>query len=207
MSGGQGIAVRLVRPAEHRVMPWKNGLGTTAEIAVDPPGSDVAGGFRWRLSIASVERSCAFSAFPGYERTIMVIEGSGMELRLPDMAPRRIDRLYEPFVFPGDRGADCTLIDGPIRDFNLMVDRARLRAQMHILTLAAGRQSLALAGTTAIVHCLSGAAELALADDGRRAPLAVGDTAILEAETPRDLSFDVAAGGPGTLAAIAIHAL
>jgi uncharacterized protein len=207
MSVGQGIAFRLVRPAEHRVMPWKNGLGTTAEIAVDPPGSDVAGGFRWRLSIASVERSCAFSAFPGYERTIMVIEGKGMDLRLPDLAPRRIDRLYEPFVFPGDRGADCTLIDGPIRDFNLMVDRARLRAQTRILTLAAGRQATALAGATAIIHCLSGAAELALADDRPRSPLAKGDTAIIEAETPRDLRLDISAVAACTLAAISLHPL
>jgi environmental stress-induced protein Ves len=207
MATAQGIAFRLVRPAEHRVMPWKNGLGTTAEIAVDPPGSDVAGGFRWRLSIASVERSCAFSAFSGYERTIMVIEGKGMELRLPDLAPRRIDRLYEPFVFPGDRGADCTLIDGPIRDFNLMVDRASLRALTRIRSLAAGWHSLVLAGTTAIIHCLSGAAELALADDGPRAPLAVGDTAIIEVETPRELRLDISAAAACTLAAIALHPL
>jgi hypothetical protein len=206
MSTGPGMALRLVRPAEHRVMPWKNGLGTTVEIAVDPPGSDVAGGFRWRLSIASVDRSCAFSAFPGYERTIMMIEGKGMELRLPDLAPRRIERLYEPFVFPGDRGADCTLIDGPIRDFNLMVDRARLRAQTRLLSLAGGRQSLAFAAATVIAHCFSGAAELALADGGH-APLAAGDTAILDAEAPRDLRLDVAAAGPCTIAAIALHPL
>jgi environmental stress-induced protein Ves len=196
--------LRHIRPSEHRLMPWKNGLGTTAEIAVDPPGSDVAGGFRWRLSIASVDCSCAFSAFPGYERTIMVIEGRGMDLSLPDLAPRRIDQLYEPFIFPGDRGADCTLIDGPIRDFNLMVDRAQLRAQTRILTLAAARQPLALAATTVIVHCLSGAAELTLADDGRRAPLSAGDTVILEAEAPRDLRLDVSAAGPCT---IALHPL
>ena len=27
---------RLIRPEEYRVMPWKNGLGTTAEIATEP---------------------------------------------------------------------------------------------------------------------------------------------------------------------------
>jgi environmental stress-induced protein Ves len=201
------VQLRHIRSSEYRLMPWKNGLGTTAEIAVDPPGSDVAGGFRWRLSIASVERSCAFSAFPGYERTIMVIEGRGMELALPDLTPRRIDRLYEPFVFPGDRGADCRLIDGPIRDFNLMIDRAQLRAQTRVRTLTAGRRSLALGGTTAIVHCFSGAAEVALAADGLHAPLGAGDTAILETETPRDLRLDLSAAGRCTVVAIALHPL
>ena len=40
----------------------KNGFGTTTEIAIDPPGAGVGGRFRWRLSIADVERSGPFSA-------------------------------------------------------------------------------------------------------------------------------------------------
>src|SRR5262249_61844367 len=72
--------LRIIRPDAHRIMPWKNGGGTTTEIAIDPPDADVGGRFRWRPSIAEREGSGAFSAFVGYERTIMVIAGQGMDL-------------------------------------------------------------------------------------------------------------------------------
>src|SRR5215510_3780263 len=49
-----GIAMRIILPDAYRRMPWKNGAGTTTEIAIDPPEADVAGRFRWRLSIADV---------------------------------------------------------------------------------------------------------------------------------------------------------
>ena len=94
--------MRIVRPDGHRVMPWKNGFGTTTEIAIDPPTADVGGRFRWRLSIADVERSGPFSAFPGYERTIMVIAGNGMDLAIGDRPAQRLDRLFEPFAFSGE---------------------------------------------------------------------------------------------------------
>src|SRR5262249_42453179 len=101
--------MRIVRPGAHRTMPWKNGGGTTTQVAIDPPGIDGNGRFRWRLSIADVERSGPFSAFPGYERTIMVIAGRGMELAVGVQPSRRLDWPFEPFIFSGDSAADCRL--------------------------------------------------------------------------------------------------
>jgi len=48
------------------------------------------------LSIAEVERSGDFSDFSGYERTIMLLEGNGMELMFDDGASQRIDRRHGP---------------------------------------------------------------------------------------------------------------
>ncbi len=172
-------SIRLVRPSEHRVMPWKSGFGTTTEIAIDPPDADVGGRFRWRLSIADVERSGPFSAFPGYERTIMVIAGHGMDLAIGDRPARRLDRLFEPFVFSGDSAAECRLLDGPIRDFNLMVERSALRSRLEVLHLDATPRLLDLASGDGIIHCFDGVIELAMGAGAPAGTLQPNCTAIL----------------------------
>ncbi len=141
-------------------MPWKNGAGTTTEIAIDLPNADVGGRFRWRLSIADVERSGPFSAFPGYERTIMVIAGRGMDLAVGDQPARRLERLFEPFVFSGDATAECRLLDGPIRDFNLMAERSSLQSRMTVVRLDAAPHTLDLASADWIIHCFDGLIDL-----------------------------------------------
>jgi hypothetical protein len=70
-------------------MPWRNGGGTTSEIAVEPaPG----GRFRHRLSIADVTASGPFSDFAGYDRHILLLAGRGFTLRVDGDAPRVVDR-------------------------------------------------------------------------------------------------------------------
>jgi environmental stress-induced protein Ves len=63
------------RPA----VPWKNGQGRTWQVAAHPEGADVSH-FDWRISIAEISQDGAFSAFPGVDRTIAVIDGAGVEL-------------------------------------------------------------------------------------------------------------------------------
>ena len=195
--------VRLVQPSQHRVMPWKNGFGTTTEIAIDPPTADVGGRFRWRLSVADVERSGPFSAFPGYERTIMVIAGNGMDLTIGDRPARRLDRLYEPFAFSGDSAAECRLLDGPIRDFNLMVERSSLRSHLEILNLDATPRLCDLASGDRIVHCFDGIVELAVRAGVPAGTLQPNCTAILSRATgARDELRLAAAAGRRARAAI-----
>ena len=114
----------------YRAMPWKNGQGITHEIAREPATGE---GFLWRLSIAEVAADGDFSLFPGIERTISLIEGAGMELDFAQAPGKRIDQIFQPFDFSGDWHCRCRLIDGPIRDFNLMVDRARMKAETSVL--------------------------------------------------------------------------
>jgi environmental stress-induced protein Ves len=195
--------VRLVTPADHRVMPWKNGFGRTTEIAIDPPDVDIGGRFRWRLSIADVERSGPFSAFPGFERTIMVIAGHGMDLRVGDEPARRLDRLFEPFVFSGDRPAECRLLDGAIRDFNLMVERSSLRSRLTVLELDAAPRRLDLASAERIIHCFDGLIDLRTGAAEWSSTLQPGCTAIFSrAGGPRN-ELEVTAGA-GERAAAAI---
>src|SRR4029077_2512621 len=78
--------VRLLTPNDYRSMPWKNGAGRTTEIAVHPPGAALDA-FAWRVSIADVEQDGPFSRFPGIDRTIVLLGGSGMRLRGTGMGP------------------------------------------------------------------------------------------------------------------------
>ena len=180
-------------------MAWKNGLGTTDEIAIDPPGDVLgSGAFNWRLSMATVGQSGPFSAFPGYERTIMLIEGAGMELDIPGQATRRLDRLFEPFVFSGDEPAQCRLIAGPVRDFNLMIARAHWRARTHVLAVGAAREQLEAVGDLVILHCFGGVVDVAV--DHAEEALPSGHTLVIEPAASRSIPLGLAAREAATIA-------
>ncbi|MGW1253757.1 HutD/Ves family protein [Streptomyces sp. NPDC002513] len=102
----------------------------TWEVAVHPEGAGLDD-FAWRVSIADVARGGPFSAFEGVDRVITVVDGPGMALTVDGVA-HVMDAPYEPFSFSGDAATECELLDGPIVDFNVMVRRSRMRAQVRI---------------------------------------------------------------------------
>lgn len=176
-------------------MPWKNGGGTTAEIALAPEDADFASGkFDWRLSLANIQGDGPFSAFAGIDRTIMLVEGNGMVLTNPDNVRLVLDRKYLPQDFPGEWPVDCKLLDGPVRDLNLMANRARVRADWQVIALDRKEAALANADTL-IAHVLSGRFELdGVADRDGPVSLATFDTLIAN-----DAQAGVRARGTGVL--------
>ena len=124
-SGASFEHVDVLRLAPQR---WRNGAGITREIATAPDG---AGGFDWRLSVAEVGRDAPFSAFPGIDRCIVLLHGSGMQLRADDgTIEHRLDTALVPFRFRGDAALQATLIDGACSDFNVMVRRGAFAADV-----------------------------------------------------------------------------
>lgn len=143
-----------LKPADGRVMPWRNGGGTTLELAVDPPGATLAAGFRWRLSSAEVATSGPFSLFPAMERCLLLLEGAGFDI---DFGPRGLVQLREPLVpafFSGDWPAASTLVGGPCTDLNVMWDRA-CGARVEALRFE-GPRSLDLAGAPLLIFVAEG---------------------------------------------------
>ena len=131
------IRQRVLSPADYRRMPWKNGAGRTTELASFPAGA-VLDAFDWRVSIADVDRDGPFSTFPGIDRTIVLLAGAGMRLGGGGRAVT-LRAPYEPHAFSGDDAIECTLIDGPVRDFNLMVRRGRATGEVAIVRGGAAR--------------------------------------------------------------------
>ena len=128
-------AIRL-GPSDYRVMPWKNGLGSTVELAIHPPGATLQS-FDWRLSMADVAFDGDFSPFPGYDRSLMLARGGGLELSFDAAsAPQRLQAPGTVAEFSGDWTTRCRLLDGPVRDFNVM--SARDRVQHECLEVSGG---------------------------------------------------------------------
>lgn len=121
--------MRLLPAAERAPAPWKNGGGTTWEIAAQPPGANLSA-FDWRLSIAQVASPGPFSVFPGVDRMLTVIAGAGLRLTIEGLGEVVLDEASPPLLFPGHAAAAATLDGGPIRDLNLMVRRGAWRGSV-----------------------------------------------------------------------------
>ncbi|MDH4554672.1 HutD family protein [Pseudomonas sp. BN417] len=153
---------RLLRAADYPRMPWKNGAGSTLEIARD--AGDGLDGFGWRLSIADVGESGGFSAFTGYQRVITVLEGAGMRLEVDGRQSRDLTAL-DAFAFDGGSAVQCELIDGPIRDFNLIYSPQRYAARLQWLRVD-GELKLFSAANTLLLFAAEGGVSLSC--DGQR---------------------------------------
>lgn len=153
MTDPGGIVV--VPRADYRRMRWKNGAGWTTEIA-QAPADD--GGFAWRISIAEVDADGDFSAFPGIDRSLLVLSGEGMALELEGEAPTLLRPLAGALAFPGEARVHARLLGGPTRDFNVMTRRDRYA---HTLALRRPGEALRLTRDHArswLVHVLAGEA-------------------------------------------------
>jgi hypothetical protein len=109
--------------------PWKNGGGSTTQLALHEENAR----WLWRLSLAEVDEPGPFSDFSGYERTIMLVEGAGMELTIDGRPSPALCLPYVPFVFDGGARTSCALVSGPVKDLNLMVDRRRASGSVEVI--------------------------------------------------------------------------
>lgn len=119
----KGPVVRFHRPESVKRLPWKNGLGVTEELAIDPPDAEFAAlSFRWRFSKAGVAAPGPFSTFPGYDRVILVHDGGGLRLTHGDEPPVDLTPL-RPHRFSGDVATYGAPLHGPVQDVNLFLRR------------------------------------------------------------------------------------
>jgi environmental stress-induced protein Ves len=154
-------------------MPWRNGRGSTTELAVEPPGAALDA-FDWRLSIAELRGSGPFSTFPGYDRIIVQLDGPPMTLTHGSDPPTALEQLV-PHAFSGDDETTCA-VDGVAHDFNLIVRRGVLRPTLTVHRLAEGEQLVCASGDAVVLHVVNGSLEAA---DGVR--LGAGDTRVATA--------------------------
>ncbi|MDK6075585.1 HutD family protein [Massilia varians] len=104
-------------------VPWKNGGGSTTEIAIGPPDSGFED-FDWRVSLATIEKDGAFSNFPGVDRTLALVEGHGMTLEI-DGEPTLVTDTEPVVAFDGSSQVIAKLSRGGSTDFNAMTRSER----------------------------------------------------------------------------------
>jgi len=144
--------MRLIRAKDYRRMPWKNGGGETIEIAVFPKGADTSN-FDWRVSMARVENDGPFSAFPGIDRTLAILEGAGIELSVTGAETAIVTDAAHSF--PGDVETSARLIDRPITDLNVMTRRGAFQSRVTPLQLSTPREIVVMS-PIALVYCQTG---------------------------------------------------
>ena len=133
-------------------MPWKNGGGSTAEIYRYPEQTD---DWLWRMSVAHIEQDGPFSAFPGCDRELTVLQGEGMQLVFDD----RIEPVIPPYGqirFAGEQTPDCHLLDGPTRDFNAIWKRQAFEIHGQRRAMTGSLWCIPESGVTWFVYFLSG---------------------------------------------------
>lgn len=153
------MLVRHVPAASQRRTRWKNGGGWTTELGIEPESANLNGEFDWRVSIADIEQDGPFSLFPGVERDLFLLEGAGMILDI-EGAEQCVDQTLQRIHFVGEARIDCRLIDGPTRDFNVMV---RARSIVAYIAAPEPLHDLAIAGPAGsqwLVYVCSGDATI-----------------------------------------------
>jgi environmental stress-induced protein Ves len=147
--------IKIIRAAACRTMPWKNGAGSTTEIAIAPAGAGLDQ-FDWRVSRAEIAVDGPFSMFPGIDRTLALLEGDGVQLTIDGLATE-LTLSSPPFSFTGDGAAVAVLRNGPVEDLNVMTRRGRCRHRLRRFA-STERFEFEGGGTTSLIYCQRGSA-------------------------------------------------
>ncbi|EOV8088205.1 HutD family protein [Providencia rettgeri] len=124
---------QILTTQDYRNMPWKNGQGSTLELARSHgEGLD---DFDWRVSIADVKTAGAFSFFQNRQRIIGVLEGEGLILHV-DKKPAVTLKQKEFFAFNGESDVYAELVQGAIRDFNVIYNPEKYQARLQWVNTA-----------------------------------------------------------------------
>lgn len=155
------VHLGIVRFEEIPVVPWRNGGGVTREVVA--AGDSGLEDFDWRVTIADVSAPGPFSAFPGVDRVITLVEGERMDLVIDGV--EHVLGLHESLSFDGASQTSCSLPAGRTRDLNVMTRRDRRSAAVAIRDLSQTRP-IAVVGHQVLV-LLTGSAVVAGADGSR----------------------------------------
>jgi environmental stress-induced protein Ves len=122
------VAIRYLPAKDRQPMPWKNGGGVTREVAIWPPGADLAN-FDWRISMATIDAQGPFSPFPGVDRMLTVLSGH-LALQFENGESVVLDDASEPFAFPGEAFCEGVPRQHAVVDLNVMVRRGRAASEV-----------------------------------------------------------------------------
>ena len=181
---------------EYRRMRWKNNLGWTREIHRVPD----CDAYDWRVSIAEIDHDCPFSAFPGCDRILVLLEGNGMRLDFADGSTTQLEPPHARVAFAGEQSLQCRLTDGPTRDFNLIWRRDRVRAELMHRPLVGPMLFFQERDVTWLIYLIGGRAQVKDRPDLR--PLDAGDCLLLAPDDSGAARLILDGGGELLLARI-----
>lgn len=145
--------LRVLKAADYKTTPWKNGGGVTQDILLLPEDSTQEN-FDIRLSLAPIVAEGPFSSFPGIDRHITLLSSGALDLVFGSET-RSLKRL-EPLYFDSVQQPVAKLPDGAVRVLNVMTRRGRWHAQ--VMPASGGKEPLLAApdGGLVILHAVTG---------------------------------------------------
>ncbi|MCU1434856.1 MAG: hypothetical protein JWR71_1581 [Pseudarthrobacter sp.] len=202
--------MEIIRFAELRSEPWRNGGGVTRELASHPKAASAQdGAWDWRVSIADLTKAGDFSAFPGMERVLTVVDGELLLLTV-DGAEHPLEK-YRPFRFSGEAAAHGALPTGDIRNLNVITRADSFKGFTSIIELSKKRAHPVFGGQLAVL--LQGQATVSPGAAEVTENAEDGDTAAAPAEPEALNRYDAVVGsdvrspeilGRGFLAVVSI---
>nr|WP_315259895.1 HutD family protein [uncultured Duganella sp.] len=169
---------QLIQYASLRAAPWKNGGGSTTEIAISPAGATLED-FDWRVSLATIAQDGPFSIFPGIDRSLALVDGDGVLLDFGN--ERFVLSPSEPLIeFAGEDAVHATVTGQHTTDFNVMTRRGQCRHRLELL-LVKGTQALKRRGGSTLLFLAEGES-LTLSSARERIAMVRYDTVVLESE-------------------------
>ncbi len=148
--------ITLLDPASYLRTPWKNGGGTTVDIAFS---GDV-----WRFGRTPIVQPGAFSDYAGYDRVQVLVAGSGLVLDTPQ-GEIDVRQPFHPVRFTGETRIVSRLESGPVEVVNLIGLRSQVKIDIAILD---EDHTLHLEPGTHIVYNPHGDATVAVQGDERK---------------------------------------
>ena len=117
--------ITLLEPADYRRTPWKNGGGTTIDIAEQ---SDV-----WRFGRTPITAPGPFSDYTGFDRLQVLVTGRGLVLETP-AGEIDVRTPFNPVRFAGETPITSRLEAGPVEVVNLIGKRLDVTIDLVVLT-------------------------------------------------------------------------
>jgi environmental stress-induced protein Ves len=164
--------IKVVRVEERVVTAWKNGRGWTSTLVISPENATLDS-FDWRISIAGTDQAGPFSAFPGIDRTLLMLEGRAR--LMADQVSLILDSDSDPIAFAGDVPTSAELLADAIVDFNVMTRRGRFTHRVVRKTLPA--PELLAASSVSAVLVLNGSVKVQT--DDAESTVNPGDLAVI----------------------------
>lgn len=197
---------KILKYEKYREMPWRNGWGSTLEIAREPTdGKD----FAWRLSLAKLERASNFSPYPGYRRALVLMSGDDLRLTFWGHGHHHLGPSDRCVRFEGAWRARCAVPLGPCMDLSLIVrDGSRRRAASsvlrapRVLKIDTQHRLLVPGGLHTALIPLMGAVAIVHSGASRLMRLRTLDTLLLPPAPRRILSLRSTAGRHAELAVL-----
>lgn len=204
--------MEIIRFADLKPQPWRNGGGVTRELVSHPLAASAQDGvWDWRVSIADLTKAGDFSPFPGMERVLTVVEGELLLLNVGG-SEHPLEK-YRPFRFSGEAASSATLPTGDIRNLNVITRAGAYKGYTSIVELSKKRPHPLFAGQLGVLLQGDAAARPGVA--GKTGSEETGTDAGMDAAEPLS-RYDAVVGsdtrtpeilGRGFLGVVSIDAL